>query len=40
MAAGAVEMHEMYVSYVHAGFTPEQAFQIVLTLLVEYVRKA
>ncbi|MFB6955463.1 hypothetical protein ACFCYB_00145 [Streptomyces sp. NPDC056309] len=33
LAAGAAQLHELYTAYVDAGFTPDQAMQIVLTIL-------
>jgi hypothetical protein len=39
MAAGATVVHELYRSYVEAGFTEEQAMQIILTMVAEQVRK-
>ena len=32
----AVILHEMYASYVSAGFTPEQAMAILLTQMQKY----
>lgn len=32
-AAAAVQLHEAYHTYIYAGFTEEQAFKIILTLL-------
>jgi hypothetical protein len=33
LAAAAAQLHELYVSYVAAGFTEAQAFDLVKTLL-------
>ncbi|MGW4825392.1 hypothetical protein ACWEP4_42605 [Streptomyces sp. NPDC004227] len=33
LAAGAAQLHELYSAYVDAGFTPDQAMQIVLTII-------
>lgn len=32
-AAGAIQIHEAYVAYINAGFTAEQAMQIILTIV-------
>lgn len=34
MAAGAAEMHELYLSYVRAGFRRREALELVKALLV------
>lgn len=36
--ASAVQMYEMYQSYVEAGFSEEQAFRLVEVLLQEAMR--
>jgi hypothetical protein len=33
LAAGAAQVHELYVSYVDAGFTPDQALRLVIGIL-------
>lgn len=33
LAASAVQLHELHTVYVDAGFSEEQAFQIVLVLM-------
>lgn len=37
-AETAVSQHEIYTSWVAAGFTPEQAMQLLLTVVTEIVR--
>lgn len=34
LAAAAVQLHELYVSYIEAGFTEAQAFDLVKALLL------
>lgn len=36
----AVAMHELYMSYVRAGFSKEQALTIILSMLTELTRGA
>lgn len=38
MAESAVAMHEIYISFIDAGFTEDQAMEIVKTMIVEGVR--
>lgn len=38
LMVGATALHENFTSFVVAGFTSEQAMQIVLTLLTETIR--
>jgi len=33
LAAAAIQLHELYRSYVTAGFTEEQAMQIILAIV-------
>jgi hypothetical protein len=33
LAAGAVQLHELYIAQVEAGFTEQQAMQIVIAVL-------
>jgi len=33
LAATAIQMHELYESYLQAGFTTDQAFAVVLTII-------
>ncbi len=33
LQSGAYAVHEVYLSYINAGFTPEQAMQLVITHL-------
>lgn len=40
MTAAAVGMHELYKSFVDAGFTPAQAFELVRTSFAEAIRSA
>ena len=40
LAEGAAQLHELYEAHVHAGFTPDQALQIVLTIMAAGVRGA
>lgn len=39
MNEGAIAQHEMYQSWVHAGFTPEQALDLVKAIITEMVRR-
>ncbi|MFF9146338.1 hypothetical protein ACF1BN_15905 [Streptomyces sp. NPDC014861] len=34
LAAGAIQIHELYVSLVHAGFTEAQALDLIKHILV------
>lgn len=34
LAENAIQLHEMYLSYVQAGFRDDQAFDLVKTVLV------
>jgi hypothetical protein len=34
LAAGAAQLHEVYLAYLEAGFTDTQAFELVKALLV------
>lgn len=34
LAENAVQLHEMYLSYVEAGFRDDQAFDLVKTVLI------
>ena len=36
---GAVAQHEMYLAWVHAGFTEEQALDLVKTVISEIFRR-
>lgn len=38
MTAGALSQHEMYLSWVVAGFTPEQALELLKVVVTEIVR--
>ncbi|MGO2807926.1 hypothetical protein ACTXL8_05455 [Glutamicibacter arilaitensis] len=38
MLAGAIQMHEMLVAYVEAGFTRAEAMEILKTMVAEQVR--
>jgi hypothetical protein len=38
LAEGAAQTHELYRSYVEAGFTEEQAMQLICTMLAESMR--
>ena len=33
LAAGAAQLHELYVSYLNAGFTREEALRLVIGIL-------
>ncbi|MFF0139718.1 hypothetical protein ACFYRN_25100 [Streptomyces sp. NPDC005227] len=33
LAAAAVQQHELYESWVHVGFTPDQALELLKTVL-------
>ena len=35
---GAVGAHELFMSYVRAGFTRAEALEIVKTIMIEFVR--
>lgn len=39
MAAGAVSTHEMFTSYVEAGFTEEQALALVQSILAAVIAR-
>jgi hypothetical protein len=39
-AMGAAASHELFLSYVGAGFTEEQALSILLAILSETIRQA
>jgi hypothetical protein len=39
LAAGAVATHVLYEAHVQAGFTPDQALQIVIALLLDAARR-
>lgn len=34
LAAGAAQLHELYLAYLHAGFTEAQSLELVKTTLV------
>lgn len=38
MAEAAIGQHEMYLSWVAAGFTPEQALELLKTVVTEILR--
>jgi hypothetical protein len=38
LAAGAAQTHELYSAYVEAGFTPDQAMQLICCMLAESFR--
>lgn len=38
IAGATVSQHEMYVSWVEAGFTPAQAMELVKVVIAEIVR--
>jgi hypothetical protein len=40
LLAAAIGQHEMYLSWLHAGFTPEQAMELLKTVVSEVVRGA
>lgn len=40
LAAGAAQLHELYESYVLAGFTEPQAMQMVIAILTAGLRGA
>lgn len=35
---GAIQMHELYLSWVDSGFTEEQAFSLLLAVLTEQTK--
>lgn len=35
MAQVSISHHEMYTSWIEAGFTPEQAFELLRTVIVQ-----
>jgi hypothetical protein len=39
MDEGAVTQHELYMSWVRAGFTPDQALDLVKTVISEIFRR-
>lgn len=39
LAAGAAQLHEVYLAYRNAGFTEQQAFDLVRALLVAGVQQ-
>lgn len=39
LAQGATQMHELYDSYVRAGFTEDQALQISIAVLIAAINK-
>lgn len=38
LTEGAVWQHEMYLSWIAAGFTPEQALELLKTMIMQIVR--
>lgn len=40
LGEAAVAQHEMYLAWVNAGFTPDQALELVKTTIVEILRRA
>lgn len=34
---GAIHLHEMYTAYMEAGFSKEQAFELVTNVLLHYL---
>lgn len=40
LAEAAAAHHEMYLSWVGAGFTPEQALELIKATIVEILRRA
>lgn len=38
MAEAAISQHEMYLSWIAAGFTPEQALELLKTVVAEILR--
>lgn len=34
LAAGAAQVHEMYLAYIQAGFTEQQAFELTKSILI------
>ena len=39
MNEGAIAQHEMYQAWVDAGFTPDQALDLVKTIITEMLRR-
>lgn len=37
---GAIVQHELYLSWVQAGFTPDQALELVKAVIIETLRGA
>jgi hypothetical protein len=35
LAEGAVQTHELYTAYVDAGFTPDQAMQLIIAFMIK-----
>lgn len=40
MSESAISQHEMYLSWREAGFTPEQAMELLKTVVTEIVRRS
>lgn len=38
LGSAAAQHHEIYLAYVEAGFRPDQAMQIITTMIAEIVR--
>ena len=38
LAAGAVQMHELFMAYVYAGFSEAQSMTIICTALTAHIR--
>lgn len=36
---GAIAQHELYEAWVQAGFTPDQALELVKAIIIEMVRR-
>jgi hypothetical protein len=40
MAEGATATHELFMAYVHAGFTREEALQLVISMMTAYAPRS
>ncbi len=39
LTEGAIQQHEMFLAYIEAGFTHDEAIQLIVGLLAAYVNK-
>jgi len=38
LAVGAVQQHEMFLAYVHAGFTRDEALKLIGAIMAAHIR--